>query len=216
MNRTALTNTLLITTILLWAGVALGRTIPPLLEVEQQAMNDTLQYALEYNKTNQGSDWVNPDSGRSGVVVPVRTFVNTQNQPCREFTTTVTINGEQQQGYGTACRQSNGSWHVVSDGPPGRVAIVPSRPVYVYRPPEPYYVSPYTYYNPFPISFSFNLGYLFHGGSLHIGSYYPGGPMWYPRTHWRGNAHRYYRPYRQRPHYRRPHYRPHHRRPFRW
>lgn len=211
MNRTTLTSTLLVTTILLWAGVALGQPLPPLVEVEQQAMNDTLQYALEYNKTNQGADWVNPDFARSGVVVPVRTFFNKQRQPCREFTTTITIDGEQQQGYGAACRQANGIWQVVSDGPPGRVAIVPSRPVYVYQPPERYYGSPYTYYNPYPINFSFSLDYLFHRGSLHIGDYYPGGSMWYPRNHWRRNTHRHYRPFQQR-----PHSRPHRRQHSRW
>lgn len=214
MNRTVLTSMLLVTTLLLWASVALGQSLPHLVEVEQQAMNDTLQYALEYKKTNQAADWVNPDTARSGVVVPVRTFFDGQGRPCREFTTSITIDGEQQQGYGTACRQSNGTWHVVSNGPPARVAIVPGQTKYIYQPPERYYVSPYTYYNPYPISFSFSLGYLFNGGSLHIGNYYPGGSMWYPRSYWRSRSHYYYRPYRQRPNYR-PHYRPRHRQHFR-
>lgn len=210
MNRTVLTNTLVVTTVLLGASVTHGQPLLHLVEVEQQAMNDTLQYALEYNKTNQAADWVNPDTSRSGVVVPVRTFASDQGWPCREFITTITIDGKkQQQGNGTACRQPNGTWHVVSDGPPARVTIVPNQPIYIYQPPERYYGSPYTYYNPYPISFSFSLGYLFHGGSLHIGTYYPGGLMWYPRTHWRPNKHRYYRPSWQRPHYR-PHYRHHH------
>jgi surface antigen len=215
MNRISLTSTLLLTTILLWANVAPGQSLPPLAGMEQKAMSDTLQYALEYNKTNQGADWVNPDTARSGIVTPVRTFAGDRRQPCREFITTITINGKQQQGYGTACRQSNGTWHVASDRPPAarQQAIVPSRPVYVYQPPERYYVSPpYPYYNPYPVNFSFgfNLGYLFHGGSMHIGNYYPGGPRWYPRNHWRPNKHRYYRSSRHRSHYR-PSYRQRHR-----
>lgn len=215
MNRTALTSTLLVTIILLFAGVALGQSLPPLAGVEQQAMNDTLQYALEYNKTNQAADWVSPDSTRSGVVVPVRTFVGHQGQPCRQFATTITINGEQQQGYGTACRQSNGIWYVVGDGSPSWVTVVPSQPVYVYQPPERYYVPPTTYYNPYPINFSFSLGYIFNGGSLHIGNSYPSGRRWYPRTFWRPNRYRYYTPSSHGPHYRpyyRSHQRPHYRR----
>jgi len=208
MNRTTLTSTLLVTTLLLWAGGAVGQSLPPLDEVEQQAMSDTLQYSLEYNKTDQPADWVNPDTGRTGAVLPVRTYVNNQGLPCREFITTITIDGEQEQGYGTACRQPNGTWYIVSDAPSARVALVPSQPMHVYQPVERYYVSPYTYYNPYPINFSFS--YLFHGGSLSIGNYYPGGPLWYPRTHWQPNRHRYYTPYWPRPHYR-PHYRPHHR-----
>ena len=211
MNSTVLINTLMVTTILLGACATQGQPQLHLGEVEQQAMNDTLQYALEYNKTNQASDWVNPDTARSGVVTPVRTFAGDQGQPCREFITTITTDGKQQQGYGTACRQANGDWYVVSDGPPARGTIVPSQPTYIYQPPVRYHGTPYTYYNPYPISFSFNLGYLFHGGSLHIGTHSLGGLMWYPRSHWRPNRHRSYRPYRQRPHHR-PHYRQHHRR----
>ena len=210
MNSTPLTSTLLVITLLLSSGVSLGQTLPPLVKEEQQAMNDTLQYALEYNKTNQAADWVNPDTSRSGVVTPIRTFYDDQGRPCREFTTIITNNGEQQRDYGTACRQPNGDWYVVSNGPPGRVVIVPSQPVYVYRPPKRYYGSPYSYYNPYPISFSFNLGYLFHGGSLHIWNYYPGSSIWHPRTHWGSHKPRYYRPYRQHPHHR-PHSRNRHR-----
>ena len=32
---------------------------------------------------------------------------------CREATTTVVIGGRQQRVYGTACRQPDGSWHLV-------------------------------------------------------------------------------------------------------
>lgn len=212
MNRTALINTLMVTTVLLGACATQVQPQLYLGEVEQQAMNDTLQYALEYNKTNQAADWANPDTARSGVVTPVRTFAGDRGQPCREFITTITTDGkQQQQGYGTACRQSNGAWYVVSDGSPARGTIVASQPTYIYQPPVRYHGTPYTYYNPLPISFSFSLGYLFHGGSLRIGTHYPSGLMWYPRSHWRPNRHRSYRPYRQRPHYR-PHYRQHHRR----
>jgi surface antigen len=76
---------------------------------EQKAMTDTLQHALEFNRTRQASEWVNPDTGRSGAVVPVRTFEKAQRQPCREFITTIIIGGREEQGYGTACRQADGS-----------------------------------------------------------------------------------------------------------
>ena len=38
-------------------------------------------------------------------------------QDCREFQTTITIDGREQPGYGTACRQSDGSWKIVSMNP---------------------------------------------------------------------------------------------------
>ena len=32
---------------------------------------------------------------------------------CREFQQTIVVNGEQQQGYGKACRQPDGTWKIV-------------------------------------------------------------------------------------------------------
>ncbi len=166
MTRTVLASAVLCCA-LLWTGSALAQ----LATMEQQAMSDTFQYALENNPTNQAADWVNPDTDRAGAVVPVRTFSDAQGRPCREFITTISIGGEQQQGYGTACRQPDGTWQIVSDRLPATSTAV-KRPTYVYRPAERYYVYPHAYYNPYPIYFSFS--WLFHGGRLHVGNYYPG------------------------------------------
>lgn len=204
MNRISLTSTLLVTTLLVWDGVVLGHILPPLGEVEQQAMNDTFQYALEYNKSNQAADWVNPNTSRSGAVMPVRTFIGIEGLPCREFVTTVTIDDEQQQGYGTACRQATGIWHIVSERPPARVDFVTIQPIQVYQPPAHYYVPPNTYYNPYPIKISF--GYLFHGGRVRVGNYYPSGSMWHPRTHWQYKKYCYHHHFRHR---HQPHHRDH-------
>ncbi len=170
MTRTALASALL-TVALLWSGSALAQ----LATMEQQAMSDTFQYALENNPSNQTADWVNPDTDRAGAVVPLRTFNDTQGRPCREFITTISIGGEQQQGYGTACRQRDGTWQIVSDRPPAATPAIVNRPIYVYRPAERYYVYPHAYTNPSPIYFSFS--WLFHGGRLHVGNYYPA-PVW--------------------------------------
>jgi len=61
-------------------------------------MTDAFQNALEFNTTRQASEWVNPDTGRSDAVVPVRTFENAQGQPCREFVTAITVGGREEQG----------------------------------------------------------------------------------------------------------------------
>ena len=70
--------------------------------------------ALESAPSGQSVAWRNPDSGHSGVVTPVRTYRTASGQPCREYTQTITIGGEKQQSYGTACRQPDGSWKLVS------------------------------------------------------------------------------------------------------
>lgn len=57
--------------------------------------------------------WNNPDSGHSGTITPVNDGRSSQGEYCREYHTTVTIDGKQEQAYGQACRQADGSWKVV-------------------------------------------------------------------------------------------------------
>lgn len=139
------------------------------------AMSDTVHHALEYNPSNQAAEWVNPDTGRSGAVIPVKTFETAQGQPCREFIAQITIGGRQEQGYGTACRQPDGSWQIVSDvqqptsGPPP----APRTKVYCYPPPVRYYSYPTDFYGPSRIFLSFS--FVHRDGYLHRGHYYRGG-----------------------------------------
>jgi surface antigen len=163
----------------------------PLDAAEQQAMSDALQYALEFQPTQKAAEWVNPDTGRSGAVVPVRTIESAQGGPCREFITTIIIGGREEQGYGTACRQPDGSWEIVSDDPPGPPgppgptyaqpaqpavpAPAPVREVYVYPPPPPvhYYEYPAGFYGPSRIFLSFS--YVYRSGSHYWGRVYRDG-----------------------------------------
>lgn len=73
-----------------------------------------MMQALESNRSNQTSSWVNPDNGNHYSVTPKRTYTNHSGQPCREYTTTAIIGGKKQQIYGTACRMNDGSWRVVN------------------------------------------------------------------------------------------------------
>ncbi|HSH70262.1 MAG TPA: RT0821/Lpp0805 family surface protein [Deferrisomatales bacterium] len=135
-------------------------------------MTDTLQHALEYNPTNESSDWVNPDTGRAGGVVPVRTFEGAQGQPCREFVTTITIGGREEQGYGTACRQEDGDWQIVADdlqAPPVTAPAAP-REARAYPPPAQYYSYPDGFYGPARIFLSFS--FVHRSGHRHPGLYF--------------------------------------------
>ena len=69
-------------------------------------------YALENNKTHEHTAWRNPDTGHFYEVKPTQTYSSTSG-PCREFTIDVMVGGKEQQLYGTACRQNDGSWKVV-------------------------------------------------------------------------------------------------------
>jgi surface antigen len=92
------------------AGGSLGRSLD---KADVAYANRTSQQALEYNKTGAGSSWKNPDTGASGSFVPTKTYQTKDNRYCREYTQTVSIGGKVEKGYGSACRQPDGSWEIV-------------------------------------------------------------------------------------------------------
>ena len=94
-------------------GALVGNNIGAQLDERDRLLaGQTLQHTLEQAPTNAVGSWNNPDSGHSGTVTPTVTRY-TDGQPCREFTTTIDVGGQPQQGYGTACRQADGSWKIV-------------------------------------------------------------------------------------------------------
>jgi hypothetical protein len=167
----------LVLTVLMWAALGSSAAVA----------QDPLQSTLENNRTNQASTWVNPDTGESGTVVPVRTYENAQGGPCREFQRTIVIGGREEQGYGTACRQPDGTWRIVSGQTAAAPTVVQRSTVYVREVPRPYYSYPYYPYSYYPYGyyapwgygypFSFSFGYIYHdgGGRHHGGGHHGGG-----------------------------------------
>lgn len=95
-------------------GAGLGKSIGRSLDrADLNQYHQTSQYSLENAKTGTTSSWVNPDSGNSGSITPTKTFQNAQGRNCREYTQTITIGGKNEQAYGTACRQPDGSWQII-------------------------------------------------------------------------------------------------------
>jgi surface antigen len=92
------------------AGMVIGADIGASLdELDRRMLNNSVQIALETSPTNTAVMWVNPDSGNSGSITPIRTYEKTE-QTCREYTQDVLIGGRKQQLYGYACRDTNGDW----------------------------------------------------------------------------------------------------------
>lgn len=58
--------------------------------------------------------WNNPETGHRGTVTPVRDGLSSSGRYCREYQQTVDIGGKKESGYGTACRQPDGSWEIVN------------------------------------------------------------------------------------------------------
>ena len=96
-------------------GAFLGSEVGKSLDKADQAYaQQTTNEALETNRSGQQSTWSNPDSGNRGAVTPTRTTYNDAGQPCREFQQTIVVGGKTQTAYGTACRDANGDWRIVS------------------------------------------------------------------------------------------------------
>ncbi len=92
------------------AGSMIGRHIG-------ETMDDTDRYntalALRDSRTGDGTTWVNPDNGNTYTVTPTRTYEESGG-PCREFRLDADVGGQpDQEVYGTACLQPDGSWLIV-------------------------------------------------------------------------------------------------------
>ena len=95
-------------------GGVMGQSIGSQLdELDRQMAQSAYNEALEYNRSDVSTDWINPDSGNSGSFTPIRTYTMS-GRYCREYTQEIIIGGQKQAGYGTACRQPDGSWEIVS------------------------------------------------------------------------------------------------------
>ena len=102
----------------LWTvlGIGLGAMVgsnigQQLDERDRMLMGQTFNHTMEKAPINATGQWQNPDTGHGGSVTPTRTF-ETESGPCREFTQTVSIGGQMEEAYGTACRQADGSWKI--------------------------------------------------------------------------------------------------------
>lgn len=70
-------------------------------------------HVLEAAPDRQTVVWKNPDAGEEYAVTPVKTY-ESAGRYCREYTLRAsTVGGRPEEVYGTACRNSDGSWQVV-------------------------------------------------------------------------------------------------------
>lgn len=95
-------------------GAGIGRSIGGSLDqADLAAYNNASQRALETGQPGQTLPWNNPQSGNYGTVTPSKYYQNASGQYCREYSQTITVGGRTEKGYGTACRQPDGSWQIV-------------------------------------------------------------------------------------------------------
>lgn len=92
-------------------GGAVGNVLD---QRDRELAHQTAHASLETVPTGTPSTWVNPDTGNRGTFTPTHTYQQPDGRYCREYQQTIVVAGESQQSYGTACREPDGSWRVMS------------------------------------------------------------------------------------------------------
>jgi len=82
------------------------------LNEEQQREHEAAQIAATTAPIGERIIW--REGSASGVVTAVREGTSTSGRYCREFQQTVSIGGKTEDAYGTACRNPDGTWEVIS------------------------------------------------------------------------------------------------------
>ena len=105
----------------LWAtgvGVLVGGLIGS--EIGRSLDNADLGYAQSANTRAHSApigetiSWNNPQSGNRGTVTPTRDGQSSTGNYCREYQQSIFVGGRQESAVGTACKQPDGTWRIVS------------------------------------------------------------------------------------------------------
>lgn len=92
-----------------YAGSEVGKS----LDKADQAHAEKAYQQAQTTQLGQTVAWNNPESGHSGTVTPIRDGKQANTGAyCREFKTAVSIDGQTEEAFGTACQQSDGSWKI--------------------------------------------------------------------------------------------------------
>jgi len=70
--------------------------------------------ALESTPSGQTTIWRNPKNGHWGTLTPTRTYQDASERYCRDYRQTVTLGGQEHQGNGSACRERDQVWRIMS------------------------------------------------------------------------------------------------------
>jgi len=93
-----------------WLGKLIGQNLD---EMDQQQANEKAQETMNTAEVGQTTTWSNPDTGNSGTYTPTSASTDRNGEECRDFESTVVIDGKEEQASGRACRQDDGAWKIV-------------------------------------------------------------------------------------------------------
>lgn len=98
-------------------GAFVGNQIGASLDKTDHAMVEQATAKAYSAPVGEKITWNNTDSGHSGSVVSTREGWNTTGNYCREIQQAVKVGKDTHQAYGTACKQPDGTWKIVSAQP---------------------------------------------------------------------------------------------------
>lgn len=79
--------------------------------------HETVQNTLETVASGEERQWRNPEGVERGYIQPLRTFKNSLDQYCREYTEELHTNDGILRRIRVACRNDEGYWQMVLDEP---------------------------------------------------------------------------------------------------
>jgi len=97
------------------AGVIVGGSIGGSIGAD---MDEADKYcagqAFVHAEDNQPVAWTNPDTQQQYSVTPQRSYTKDSGRYCRDYTSSVMVNGQREQATGTACRDNSGNWQIIN------------------------------------------------------------------------------------------------------
>lgn len=95
-------------------GALMGSEVGKSLDRSDMMYADRANVRAHTAPIGETVSWNNPETGHYGTVTPVRDGTSTSGRYCREYQQEIYVNGEKQNGYGTACQQPDGSWEIIN------------------------------------------------------------------------------------------------------
>ena len=95
-------------------GALLGSEIGKSLDAADRQQMSQASYEAQTAPIGQPVSWNNPDTGHHGEVVATRDGYSASGKYCREYQQTIYVDGRKETGYGTACKNPDGSWQIVN------------------------------------------------------------------------------------------------------
>lgn len=97
-------------------GYFLGSQVGSYLDEADRLMMERAQNRANTAPIGETITWNNPKSGHRGTVTPTRDGRDNRNRYCREYTSTIYVDGWEEEAVGIACQNRDGTWDIASNG----------------------------------------------------------------------------------------------------